>query len=224
MSRYYDPETALDSAEYLEPTVPNGVDLYAYCRYNPVMKIDPTGTNVADDISSAADWIQLVLKMAIGVIRGLSKTLPNVGYNAKSFDSSLNNFGNSLSNGFTVFSYIMIGVSNIIDGINEGKTALNIATDIIFDCTAIAICSQIGAAIGSIIPIGGTIIGGLIGAGLGFIYSYFSDSQIIQELKEALYEGVNTIVTDFVRIGNNISYAFDSFANQIWDWVKGIFA
>lgn len=33
----------MDSAEYLAPEEINGVDLYPYCKYNPVMYSDPTG-------------------------------------------------------------------------------------------------------------------------------------------------------------------------------------
>ena len=47
-TRWYDPETGRfispDSINYLDPQSINGLNLYAYCRYNPVMYSDPTGT------------------------------------------------------------------------------------------------------------------------------------------------------------------------------------
>lgn len=47
-TRYYDPETgrfiSQDSVEYADPESINGLNLYAYCGNNPVMRIDPTGT------------------------------------------------------------------------------------------------------------------------------------------------------------------------------------
>lgn len=47
MSRYYDPEIgqfiSMDTPDYLDPETLGGVDLYAYCGYNPVMYMDPTG-------------------------------------------------------------------------------------------------------------------------------------------------------------------------------------
>ena len=46
-SRYYDPEIGRfispDSLAYLEPETCNGLNLYAYCRNNPVMYTDPYG-------------------------------------------------------------------------------------------------------------------------------------------------------------------------------------
>ena len=47
MSRYYDPKIGRfispDTPDYLAPDTIGGVDLYAYCNYNPVMGYDPTG-------------------------------------------------------------------------------------------------------------------------------------------------------------------------------------
>ena len=47
-SRYYDPKVgrfiSMDQIEYLSPKVVNGLNLYAYCINNPVMRYDPNGT------------------------------------------------------------------------------------------------------------------------------------------------------------------------------------
>lgn len=47
MSRYYDPEIgqfiSMDAVDYLDPDTIGGVDLYAYCRNNPIMYVDPSG-------------------------------------------------------------------------------------------------------------------------------------------------------------------------------------
>ena len=48
-SRYYDPETGrfitIDDISYLDPETINGLNLYAYCGDNPVMRIDSKGND-----------------------------------------------------------------------------------------------------------------------------------------------------------------------------------
>ena len=60
MSRYYDPEIrqfiSPDTQDYLVPDTIGGVDLYAYCGYNPVMYVDPSG------------HVAITLLITIGVI------------------------------------------------------------------------------------------------------------------------------------------------------------
>ena len=47
LTRFYDPETGrflnMDTLEYAEPTITNGLNLYAYGLNNPIMYVDPTG-------------------------------------------------------------------------------------------------------------------------------------------------------------------------------------
>ena len=47
ITRYYDPAIghfiSPDGFEYLDPETIGAINLYAYCRYNPVMNVDPTG-------------------------------------------------------------------------------------------------------------------------------------------------------------------------------------
>ena len=48
-SRYYDPDFGrflnVDDISYLNPDAINGLNMYAYCGNNPVMYVDPQGTN-----------------------------------------------------------------------------------------------------------------------------------------------------------------------------------
>ena len=62
LTRYYDPTIghfiSPDGFEYLDPETIGAINLYAYCRYNPVMYSDPTGTT---------EWYEW---LAAGVIVG----------------------------------------------------------------------------------------------------------------------------------------------------------
>ena len=64
-SRYYDPVIGRfispDSLKYLDPKAYNGLNLYAYCRNNPVMGYDPEGT-----LDWGGFW-KTVLGVAIGI-------------------------------------------------------------------------------------------------------------------------------------------------------------
>ena len=46
-ARYYDPEIgrfiSADSISYLEPETINGLNIYSYCKNNPVVNVDPSG-------------------------------------------------------------------------------------------------------------------------------------------------------------------------------------
>ena len=64
-SRFYDPEVgrfiSADTVDYLAPDTVNGLNLYAYCGNNPVMKVDPSG-------HVAVSTIVLIACIAIGAI------------------------------------------------------------------------------------------------------------------------------------------------------------
>ena len=68
-SRYYDPEVGrfitIDDISYLDPESINGLNLYAYCGNNPVMRVDENGT----------DWLHWVL----GALLVIGLTLVTAG-------------------------------------------------------------------------------------------------------------------------------------------------
>ena len=69
-SRYYDPEVGrfitIDDLSYLDPETINGLNLYAYCGNNPVMRTDSQGTNWWTDFWNGV--VGSIFKVAIGII------------------------------------------------------------------------------------------------------------------------------------------------------------
>ncbi len=57
-TRYYDPEIGrfitIDDISYIDPETINGLNLYAYCGNNPVMRVDENGTSFWDWLLGAA--------------------------------------------------------------------------------------------------------------------------------------------------------------------------
>ena len=74
-SRYYDPEVGrfitIDDISYIDPETINGLNLYAYCGNNPVMRTDSQGTNWWTDFwnSVAGKIIGTILVVAAIVVR-----------------------------------------------------------------------------------------------------------------------------------------------------------
>lgn len=69
-TRYYDPEIGrfmtIDEISYLDPENINGLNLYAYCRNNPMMYCDPSG-NIT--LMTAA-IIAAIIGAAVGAVAG----------------------------------------------------------------------------------------------------------------------------------------------------------
>lgn len=69
-SRYYDPEIGrfitIDDLSYLDPETINGLNLYAYCGNNPVVRTDSQGTNWWTDFWNGV--VGSIVKIAIGII------------------------------------------------------------------------------------------------------------------------------------------------------------
>ena len=73
-SRYYDPVTGrfmtIDGIDYIDPETINGLNLYAYCGNNPVMRVDPNGTSWWTDFwnSLAGKIVGTILVVAAVVV------------------------------------------------------------------------------------------------------------------------------------------------------------
>ena len=191
-TRYYDPETGrflnADDISYVDPHPVNGLNLYAYCGNNPVMRIDPNGT-------AWWEWLLLgiavVASLAIGfaaiasggflgaVIAGAAfgfafSTISNVG-NQVSINGWNNvDFGEVVKLGAIgaavgaisgVFSF---GVGQILQGVGQQlgifTSLLNISGKTvghIFNPTTVS------AVMGTVGKISGNVIGAIYGEYLG---------------------------------------------------------
>ena len=104
-TRYYDPEIGrfitIDGIEYLDPETINGLNLYAYCGSNPVMRVDGNGN---------AWWHWLIGAVAIVALAAVVVASAVVTGGA-----SLVAAGTGFAIGATT-SFISQGVSNVVNG------------------------------------------------------------------------------------------------------------
>lgn len=79
-TRYYDPEVGrfitIDDISYIDPETINGLNLYAYCGNNPVMRVDENGNAWWQSFLSALAIIAVVAAVvAVTVVTGGAGTL-----------------------------------------------------------------------------------------------------------------------------------------------------
>ena len=130
-TRYYDPEIGrfmtIDDISYLDPESINGLNLYAYCGSNPVMRVDTTGC-------SWFSWLTSGLSLALGIALcfvpggqaiGVSMIVGgSLGLIANAVSPAISQAiggASSMANGLgaisTGFSLLSFGVPGIIAGI-----------------------------------------------------------------------------------------------------------
>ena len=136
-TRYYDPETGrflnADDISYLDPHTVNGLNLYAYCGNNPVMHVDPNGTNFWKNLFGVFLVITLVsIIVASAIITG---------------GSSLIAIGVGFGVGASV-NLISQGIGNILSG-KSFFDDINIGSILISGLAGAAFATGIGGTIGA---------------------------------------------------------------------------
>ena len=145
-SRYYDPETGrflnADDISYIDPETINGLNLYAYCGNNPVMRIDENGN---------AWWHWLLGGGALIVVAAATVlTLGAAGI-------AVGGLAGAVIHGAAVGALIGAGVGAVGGAIAGGIYSAVTGADF---WTSVGIGVAAGFGIGAII---GAVIGGTVG-------------------------------------------------------------
>lgn len=168
-TRYYDPEVGrfmtIDGIEYLDPETINGLNLYAYCGNNPVMRVDENGNAWWHWLLSAVAVVALVaVVVASAIVTG---------------GASLVAMGVGFAIGATA-SVVSQGVTNVING-NGFFDNINIGT--------VLIGGLVGAAFAGAAFVPG--LGGLAGAfGIGLAANVATSSIEQKSIGEILFNGL----------------------------------
>ena len=150
-TRYYDPETGrfitIDDISYLAPDTINGLNLYAYCGNNPVMRIDENGN---------AWWEWLLLGVA--VVLSVAAVVVGTALSGGTF-AILGGILSGAGSGFLIGA----GGSIITQGLVSDWKSINPMDALV--------SGGIGAAIGAITGFAGAYMGE-IGAQMGREFGY----------------------------------------------------
>ena len=149
-SRYYDPETGrfitIDDISYLDPETINGLNLYAYCGNNPVMRVDENGNKWWDWLISGVQIVLGIALVATGVGIGFGATLiagGALGIVTNALGSTIGGGLGSMLNGWgaisTGISLLSFGIPGIFAGIGlmavGGATMLMGANEVVSGIT-----------------------------------------------------------------------------------------
>lgn len=249
-SRYYDPELGrfitIDGVEYLSYKSINGLNLYAYCGNNPVMRSDFDGTSwISDKWNQVKNWA----KEKWNKVKSAAKTVWN---HVKKVATAVGNFVKKNWD-------IILGVALVI-----GSIALSIVTFGAGATIAGIVCGAvIGGAIGALsaysrgenvlagfvsgLVVGATgavnpFAGGLAAAGMTFITERVNGNQPSKDtVAKAIFNGM--VGTLFAWVGdgfgklmtsgskelltgivaNSISSFIFSSYSFIWDTINSMF-
>ena len=125
-SRYYDPVTGrfitIDDISYIDPETINGLNLYAYCGNNPVMRVDENGNAWWHWLLGAVAVVALVAVVVASAIvtGGASLVAMGVGFAIGATASVVSQGVTNVINGNGFFDNINIGTV-LIGGLEIGR-------------------------------------------------------------------------------------------------------
>lgn len=135
-SRYYDPEIGrfitIDDISYIDPETINGLNLYAYCGNNPVMRVDENGNAWWQSLLSALAIIVVVAAVvAVTVVTGGAGTLIGAAVIGGTIAAGADALGQVIFDNKTLTSldWGSVGISfasGFIGGLIPGSGALSI--------------------------------------------------------------------------------------------------
>ena len=184
-SRYYDPETGRfispDDVLFLHPERVNGLNLFAYCMNNPIMKLDKNGNEWWDFLKS--DWAKMgmIFASVIEIIGGVAMIATGVG-------------------GVWGMTLIGMGSGSLINGfLNEANNGSFFAG---------WLGGQISGSIAGVVPYVGAAIGAFVGSAVtDFFDSGWHNIDWGKAGLSALFASVFDIVPQAIMatMGNELS-------------------
>lgn len=207
-SRYYDPETGrfitIDDISYLAPETINGLNLYAYCGNNPVMRVDENGNAWWDWLFKALAFIAVGVSLVAVTIftGGAGAVIAGIAFGA-ALGGLVGGFVNEAQGG----SFMAGWLGGVVSGAIQSSGAI-------------------------FAPFLGTVGGGAIGSFAGSIVTQFTDralgnnrlsnTEILEgALNSAIYSGIASIFT--AGLGKMINSAIgDTIGGSVLNGVAGV--
>ena len=214
MSRYYDPSIGQfispDTMQALQPNVIGGVDLYAYCRNNPVMGYDPTGhwdwgkfwTGLSIVGATVAAIAITVGTLGTGSVAGTILIAGAIGASAELFSQTVINEKN-----LAEVNYAQVAIA-AIGGAISAIPGIKLVGSMIIGATTSALVTAAGG--GSLCEVGASFVIGGAGAALGYgagkLISHFGAKFKVNEMSKMSGAEMKRLMRPFFK-GNEINSA-----------------
>lgn len=233
-TRYYDPEVGrfinMDGISYADPETINGLNLYAYCGNNPVMRVDADGTSFEDLMAfferfftGLSDLCEYLVEYGDSVYTKAAKKTNNY-YSRRYFyrrqkaanlaTAKIGKVFSKIAAAITVVTFSADIISSWVGNYKSGNPNWVSASvvDTYYKGIRFGISSAIIIAC-TMIPIP------ILGTALGVAASIAVDKLIVW-LMETKTDALATIKDWAADVGNKITQAWNNFTS----WIKGIFA